>query len=84
MNQLHPVFLFTYNFLCFLSFLVLLQLPLTEVVEPIDFEKYLSTHLPGAEPGPLRDLIEFPVDDLEVTHESRDCRTLEPGVPEDG
>uniref|UniRef100_A0A670ZX73 Dedicator of cytokinesis 6 n=1 Tax=Pseudonaja textilis TaxID=8673 RepID=A0A670ZX73_PSETE len=59
-------------------------LPLTEVVEPIDFEKYLSTHLPDAEPGPLGDLIEFPKDDLEVSHEPRDCRTLEPGVPEDG
>ncbi|XP_026572566.1 dedicator of cytokinesis protein 6 [Pseudonaja textilis] len=60
------------------------SLPLTEVVEPIDFEKYLSTHLPDAEPGPLGDLIEFPKDDLEVSHEPRDCRTLEPGVPEDG
>ncbi|ETE63591.1 Dedicator of cytokinesis protein 7, partial [Ophiophagus hannah] len=59
-------------------------LPLTEVVEPIDFEKYLSTHLLDAEPGPLGDLIEFPADDLEVSHEPRDCRTLEPGVPEDG
>uniref|UniRef100_A0A670ZX89 Dedicator of cytokinesis 6 n=1 Tax=Pseudonaja textilis TaxID=8673 RepID=A0A670ZX89_PSETE len=55
------------------------SLPLTEVVEPIDFEKYLSTHLPDAEPGPLGDLIEFPKDDLEVSHEPRDCRTLEPG-----
>uniref|UniRef100_A0A8C6Y8N5 Dedicator of cytokinesis 6 n=1 Tax=Naja naja TaxID=35670 RepID=A0A8C6Y8N5_NAJNA len=60
------------------------QLPLTEVVEPIDFEKYLSTHLPDAEPGPLGDLIEFPADDLEVSHEPRECRTLEPDVPEDG
>lgn len=54
------------------------------MVEPVDFEKYLSTHLPDAEPGPLSDLIEFPANDLEVSHEPRDCRTLEPGVPEDG
>ncbi|XP_034293671.1 dedicator of cytokinesis protein 6 isoform X1 [Pantherophis guttatus] len=60
------------------------SLPLTEMVEPVDFEKYLSTHLPDAEPGPLNDLIEFPANDLEVSHEPRDCRTLEPGVPEDG
>ncbi|XP_013924852.1 PREDICTED: dedicator of cytokinesis protein 6-like [Thamnophis sirtalis] len=60
------------------------SLPLTEVVEPVDFEKYLNTHLPDAEPGPLSDLIEFPADDLEVSHEPRECRTLEPGVPEDG
>ncbi|XP_060619527.2 dedicator of cytokinesis protein 6 isoform X1 [Anolis sagrei] len=60
------------------------SVPLTEVVEPVDFEEYLSSHLPDAEPGPLRDLVEFPGDDLEVIHEPRDCRTLEPGVPEDG
>ncbi|XP_062827498.1 dedicator of cytokinesis protein 6 isoform X1 [Anolis carolinensis] len=60
------------------------SVPLTEVVEPVDFEEYLSSHLPDAEPGPLRDLVEFPSDDLEVIHEPRDCRTLEPGVPEDG
>uniref|UniRef100_A0A670ZX16 Dedicator of cytokinesis 6 n=1 Tax=Pseudonaja textilis TaxID=8673 RepID=A0A670ZX16_PSETE len=60
------------------------SLSMLKVVEPIDFEKYLSTHLPDAEPGPLGDLIEFPKDDLEVSHEPRDCRTLEPGVPEDG
>ncbi|KAJ6657732.1 hypothetical protein lerEdw1_002233 [Lerista edwardsae] len=60
------------------------SVPLTEVVEPVDFEEYLYTHQPDAEPGPLRDLVEFPADDLEVIHEPRDCRTLEPGVPEDG
>uniref|UniRef100_A0A8D2LH06 Dedicator of cytokinesis 6 n=1 Tax=Varanus komodoensis TaxID=61221 RepID=A0A8D2LH06_VARKO len=60
------------------------QVPLTEVVEPLDFEEYLCSHLPDAEPGPLRDLVEFPADDLEVIHEPRNCRTLELGVPEDG
>uniref|UniRef100_A0ABM5FQN4 Dedicator of cytokinesis protein 6 isoform X6 n=1 Tax=Pogona vitticeps TaxID=103695 RepID=A0ABM5FQN4_9SAUR len=60
------------------------SVPLTEVVEPVEFEEYLASHLPDAEPGPLRDLVDFPPDDLEVVHEPRDCRTLEPGVPEDG
>ncbi|KAJ7316681.1 hypothetical protein JRQ81_002843, partial [Phrynocephalus forsythii] len=60
------------------------SVPLTEVVEPVDFEEYLAGHLPDAEPGPLRDLVEFPADDVEVVHEPRDCRTLESGVPEDG
>ncbi|XP_053147840.1 dedicator of cytokinesis protein 6 isoform X4 [Hemicordylus capensis] len=60
------------------------SVPLTEVVEPVDFEEYLVSHVPDAEPGPLRDLVEFPADDLEVIHEPRDCRTLEPAVPEDG
>uniref|UniRef100_A0A670KKY9 Dedicator of cytokinesis 6 n=1 Tax=Podarcis muralis TaxID=64176 RepID=A0A670KKY9_PODMU len=54
-----------------------------KVVEPVDFEEYLDSHVPDAEPGPLRDLVEFPTDDLEVIHQTRDCRTLEPGIPED-
>uniref|UniRef100_A0A8C8SQD4 Dedicator of cytokinesis 6 n=1 Tax=Pelusios castaneus TaxID=367368 RepID=A0A8C8SQD4_9SAUR len=57
------------------------QLPLSEVVEPVDFEEYLAAHPPEVEPGPLRDLIEFPADDVEVIREPRECRTLEPGVP---
>uniref|UniRef100_A0A8C8SQK4 Dedicator of cytokinesis 6 n=1 Tax=Pelusios castaneus TaxID=367368 RepID=A0A8C8SQK4_9SAUR len=58
-----------------------LLLPLSEVVEPVDFEEYLAAHPPEVEPGPLRDLIEFPADDVEVIREPRECRTLEPGVP---
>uniref|UniRef100_A0A674K957 Dedicator of cytokinesis 6 n=1 Tax=Terrapene triunguis TaxID=2587831 RepID=A0A674K957_9SAUR len=60
------------------------QVPLTEVVEPVDFEEYLAAHPPELEPGPLRDLIEFPADDVEVVREPRECRTLEPGVPDEG
>ncbi|XP_060109207.1 dedicator of cytokinesis protein 6 [Heteronotia binoei] len=60
------------------------SVPLTEVVEPVDFEEYLSSHLLDIEPGPLHDLVEFPADDLEVLHQPRDCRTLEPGIPDDG
>lgn len=50
----------------------------------MDFEEYMSSHLSDIEPGPLRDLVEFPTDDLEVLHQPRDRRTLEPGVPDDG
>uniref|UniRef100_A0A452IWN7 Dedicator of cytokinesis C/D N-terminal domain-containing protein n=1 Tax=Gopherus agassizii TaxID=38772 RepID=A0A452IWN7_9SAUR len=60
------------------------QVPLTEVVEPVDFEEYLAAHPPELEPGPLRDLVEFPADDVEVVREPRECRTLEPGVPDEG
>ncbi|XP_054859895.1 dedicator of cytokinesis protein 6 [Eublepharis macularius] len=60
------------------------SVPLTEVVEPVDFEEYVGSHVPDTDSGPLHDLVEFPADDLEVIHEPRDCRTLEPGVPEDG
>ncbi|MBN3305788.1 DOCK7 protein, partial [Amia calva] len=59
------------------------QVPLTEVVEPVDFEDYVNTHPPAAEPGPLRELVDFPPDDVELVLEERECRTLEPGLPED-
>lgn len=44
----------------------------------------LLSRPPDAEPGPLRDLVEFPADDLELLLQPRECRTTEPGIPEDG
>ncbi|XP_040096592.1 dedicator of cytokinesis protein 6 isoform X8 [Oryx dammah] len=61
-----------------------LGVPLTEVVEPLDFEDVLLSRPPDVEPGPLRDLVEFPADDLELLLQPRECRTTEPGIPEDG
>ncbi|XP_040842271.1 dedicator of cytokinesis protein 6 isoform X2 [Ochotona curzoniae] len=60
-----------------------LGVPLTEVVEPLDFEEMVSRPL-ASEPGPLRDLLEFPADDLELLLQPRESRTTEPGIPEDG
>ncbi|KAJ8254018.1 hypothetical protein COCON_G00206300 [Conger conger] len=57
--------------------------PLTEVVEPVDFEEYLSSHAPAVEPGPLRQLLDFPSDDLELLLQERECTTLEPAQPEE-
>lgn len=59
------------------------QLPLTEVVEPVDFEEYVSSHAPGVEPGPLRQLMEFPQDDLELLPLDKECTTLEPPLPDE-
>ncbi|TRY91963.1 hypothetical protein DNTS_035458 [Danionella cerebrum] len=59
-------------------------IPLTEAVEPVDFEEYLITHPPVVESGPLRDLIEFPPDDIEVLYTPRECRTVSQAVPEEG
>ncbi|KAK3532757.1 hypothetical protein QTP86_028126 [Hemibagrus guttatus] len=59
------------------------SLPLTEVVEPVDFEEYVSSHAPIAEPGPLRQLLEFPSDDLELILQERECTTLEPALSEE-
>ncbi|XP_029563867.1 dedicator of cytokinesis protein 7 isoform X15 [Salmo trutta] len=58
--------------------------PLTEAVEPVDFEEYLITHPPIIESGPLRDLIDFPPDDIEVVYTPRECRTVGLAVPEEG
>uniref|UniRef100_A0A8B9CXE0 Dedicator of cytokinesis 7 n=1 Tax=Anser brachyrhynchus TaxID=132585 RepID=A0A8B9CXE0_9AVES len=70
---------------CFktLPLLVFSQVPLTEAVEPVDLEEYLSAHPMPVESGPLRDLFEFPSDDIEVVYTPRECRTLVSAVPEE-
>uniref|UniRef100_A0A8C5XAJ3 Dedicator of cytokinesis 7 n=1 Tax=Malurus cyaneus samueli TaxID=2593467 RepID=A0A8C5XAJ3_9PASS len=57
--------------------------PLTEAVDPVDLEDYLITHPLAVESGPLRDLLEFPQDDIEVVYTPRECRTLVSAVPEE-
>uniref|UniRef100_A0A8B9TS06 Dedicator of cytokinesis 7 n=1 Tax=Anas platyrhynchos TaxID=8839 RepID=A0A8B9TS06_ANAPL len=66
-----------------LPLLVFSQVPLTEAVEPVDLEEYLSAHPMPVESGPLRDLFEFPSDDIEVVYTPRECRTLVSAVPEE-
>ncbi|XP_069794379.1 dedicator of cytokinesis protein 7 isoform X4 [Narcine bancroftii] len=60
------------------------SVPLTEAVDPVDFEDYMMMHPPLIDPGPLRDLLEFPPDDVEVIYSPRECRTLVQAVPEEG
>ncbi|KAM5256423.1 dedicator of cytokinesis protein 7 [Ctenodactylus gundi] len=57
--------------------------PLTEAVAPVDLEDYLITHPLAVDSGPLRDLVEFPPDDIEVVYTPRECRTLVSAVPEE-
>ncbi|KAM8931057.1 dedicator of cytokinesis protein 7 isoform 1-T1 [Pelodytes ibericus] len=59
------------------------SVPLTEVVDPVDFEDYLISHPVALDSGPLRDLYEFPQDDVEVLYTPRECRTVVPSVPEE-
>uniref|UniRef100_A0A8B9ZKJ8 Dedicator of cytokinesis 7 n=1 Tax=Anas platyrhynchos TaxID=8839 RepID=A0A8B9ZKJ8_ANAPL len=61
----------------------LLRLLPLEAVEPVDLEEYLSAHPMPVESGPLRDLFEFPSDDIEVVYTPRECRTLVSAVPEE-
>lgn len=63
--------------------LLCLQVPLTEVVDPVDFEEYLMSHPMAVDSGPLRDLYEFPADDIEVVYTPRECRTVVSSVPEE-
>uniref|UniRef100_A0A8C3Q2F2 Dedicator of cytokinesis 7 n=1 Tax=Chrysolophus pictus TaxID=9089 RepID=A0A8C3Q2F2_CHRPC len=72
-------------FPCFqtLPLLAFSQVPLTEAVDPVDLEDYLITHPIAVESGPLRDLLEFPPDDIEVVYTPRECRTLVSAVPEE-
>ncbi|XP_068095455.1 dedicator of cytokinesis protein 7 isoform X16 [Hyperolius riggenbachi] len=57
--------------------------PLTEVVDPVDYEEYLISHPVAVDSGPLRDLYEFPPDDVEVLYTPRECRTVVSSVPEE-
>uniref|UniRef100_A0A7M4EVE5 Dedicator of cytokinesis 7 n=1 Tax=Crocodylus porosus TaxID=8502 RepID=A0A7M4EVE5_CROPO len=59
------------------------KVPLTEAVDPVDLEEYLITHPLAVDSGPLRDLLEFPRDDIEVVYTPRECRTLVSAVPEE-
>uniref|UniRef100_A0A8C5ED45 Dedicator of cytokinesis protein 7-like n=1 Tax=Gouania willdenowi TaxID=441366 RepID=A0A8C5ED45_GOUWI len=86
-NECSSRLFFIYYFLLLINAtfecVYLCQLPLTEVVEPVDFEEYVSSHAPGVEPGPLRQLMEFPQDDLELLQLDKECTTLEPPMPEE-
>ncbi|XP_035698985.1 dedicator of cytokinesis protein 7-like isoform X3 [Branchiostoma floridae] len=57
---------------------------LTDVVEPLDFEDFVSQHQNALEKEQLREFLDFPVDDLEIGVVPREIRTLEPCVPQNG
>ncbi|XP_063795282.1 dedicator of cytokinesis protein 7 isoform X10 [Pseudophryne corroboree] len=59
------------------------SVPLTDVVDPVDYEEYLISHPVAVDSGPLRDLYEFPADDVEVVYTPRECRTVVSSVPEE-
>ncbi|XP_053322371.1 dedicator of cytokinesis protein 8 isoform X2 [Spea bombifrons] len=62
-----------------------LQLPpFYDIVDPIDFENYLMTHAINYDYELLQDFGDFPDDDLELTYKGKECRTLQPSLPEDG
>ncbi len=62
----------------------MLQVPLCDVVEPLDFEEFLQQHQNAVDRDPMRVLLEFPPDDVTVDMLRRRCRTIAPIIPEHG
>lgn len=59
------------------------SVPLSDVVEPLDFEEFLQQHQDLADRDAISELLDFPPDDVEVGILPRKCRTIEPVVPEE-
>ena len=53
----------------------------TDVVDPIDYEKFLTENAAMLDTDPHRDLLIFPEDDVSVTSLPRKHRTIEIPVP---
>ncbi|XP_069783742.1 dedicator of cytokinesis protein 8 isoform X2 [Narcine bancroftii] len=58
--------------------------PFYNPVVPVDFEEFLMSQFSIADSDLQQDLGDFPLDDLEITFVPRECRTIQPSVPEDG
>lgn len=62
-----------------------LQLPpFYDAVDPVDFENYIMTHITSHNQELLQELGDFPEDDLDLVYKPKDCRTIQPSLPEDG
>ena len=60
------------------------QIPLCDVVEPPDFEELLSLYQNVIERDPLRQILEFPFDCIQLELVRRCVRTLAPVIPQRG
>ncbi|KAG8196069.1 hypothetical protein JTE90_007809 [Oedothorax gibbosus] len=59
------------------------KVPITDIVEPLDFEEFLDQHRDKIESDPFRHMLDFPEDDIEIGIVPHKCRTLEHIVPDD-
>ncbi|XP_008560858.1 dedicator of cytokinesis protein 7 [Microplitis demolitor] len=57
------------------------SISLCEVYEPVDYEDFLNQHLLIIERDPLRSILDFPPDDVELRVVKRKIRTEKPVVP---
>ncbi|NXD05348.1 DOCK8 protein, partial [Certhia familiaris] len=55
-----------------------------DAVDPVDFEGLLMTQLNNSELKLTQELGDFLEDDLDVVFTDKECRTLQPSMPEDG
>jgi len=58
--------------------------PLSDVVDPPEFEDFILQNQCTVERDPFKDLILYPDDDIEVHPLPKRCRTISPIVPEIG
>ncbi|XP_069126839.1 dedicator of cytokinesis protein 7-like isoform X2 [Argopecten irradians] len=61
-----------------------LTVPLSDVVDPPDFEDFVIQNQCTVERDPFKDLILYPEDDIDVHPLPKRCRTVNPVVPETG
>lgn len=54
---------------------------LCEVVEPLDYEEFLAQHQSAIERDPLKGILDFPPNDIELKVIKRKLRTEEAIVP---
>lgn len=55
-----------------------------DAVDPVDFEGFLMTQLNNLDSEMAHELGDFPEDDLDIVFTPKECRTLQPSMPEDG
>lgn len=66
-----------------ISYVICVQIALSDVVEPLEFEEYLMQMADAIDRDPFRDVVLFPADDIEVGVVSRKTRTIGPIVPDE-
>lgn len=66
------------------SFSLPLQPQFYDPVEPVDFEGLLMTQLNRLDAELAQELGDFTEDDLDVAFTPKECRTLQPSLPEEG
>uniref|UniRef100_A0A8C0AHT7 Dedicator of cytokinesis 11 n=1 Tax=Bos mutus grunniens TaxID=30521 RepID=A0A8C0AHT7_BOSMU len=74
----------TSSFHALITFFVSLIKEKTKVVEPLDYENVIAQRKTQIYSDPLRDLLMFPMEDISISVISRQRRTVQSTVPEDG